>query len=72
MDLRPPWFIWGGVLPPRPPKNPAVRAAHGGCPISQPALEVREARTDAEVAAAGRVTVAANAEFAPIAYAAEL
>jgi hypothetical protein len=28
-------------------------------------LEVREARTDAEVAAAGRVTVAANAEFAP-------
>ena len=30
-----------------------------------PALEVREARTDAEVEAAGRVTVAANAEFAP-------
>ena len=28
-------------------------------------LEVREARTDAEVEAAGRVTVAANAEFAP-------
>jgi GNAT superfamily N-acetyltransferase len=28
-------------------------------------LEVREALTDAEVAAAGRVTVAANAEFAP-------
>jgi GNAT superfamily N-acetyltransferase len=29
------------------------------------ALEVREAQTAAEVAAAGRVTVAANAEFAP-------
>ena len=29
------------------------------------ALEVREARTPAELAAAGRVTVAANAEFAP-------
>jgi GNAT superfamily N-acetyltransferase len=28
-------------------------------------LEIREARTDAEVEAAGRVTVAANAEFAP-------
>jgi hypothetical protein len=28
-------------------------------------LEVREARTEAEVEAAGRVTVAANAEFAP-------
>jgi GNAT superfamily N-acetyltransferase len=28
-------------------------------------VEIREARTDAEVAAAGRVTVAANAEFAP-------
>ena len=29
------------------------------------ALEVREAETAEEVAAAGRVTVAANAEFAP-------
>jgi GNAT superfamily N-acetyltransferase len=29
------------------------------------AVEIREARTAAEVAAAGRVTVAANAEFAP-------
>jgi GNAT superfamily N-acetyltransferase len=29
------------------------------------ALEIREARTAAEVEAAGRVTVAANAEFAP-------
>jgi GNAT superfamily N-acetyltransferase len=28
-------------------------------------VEIREARTDAEVEAAGRVTVAANAEFAP-------
>jgi GNAT superfamily N-acetyltransferase len=28
-------------------------------------VEIREARTAAEVAAAGRVTVAANAEFAP-------
>ena len=28
-------------------------------------FEIREARTDAEVEAAGRVTVAANAEFAP-------
>jgi GNAT superfamily N-acetyltransferase len=28
-------------------------------------LEIREARTDAEMEAAGRVTVAANAEFAP-------
>jgi hypothetical protein len=30
------------------------------------ALEVREARTAEEVAAAGRVTLAANAEFAPV------
>src|SRR5829696_4205361 len=63
MDLRPPWFIWGESSPPNPPKSPAASDGRGGWPISP--LEVREARTDAEVEAAGRVTVAANAEFAP-------
>src|SRR5215211_3058346 len=53
MCLRPPWFSWGGVLPPKPPKSPAARATFGGSPISL--LEVREARTPEEVAAAGRV-----------------
>jgi GNAT superfamily N-acetyltransferase len=65
MGLRPPWFIWGGSSPPDPPKSAAARAEHGGWPIRTPAVEVREARTAAEVEAAGRVTVAANAEFAP-------
>lgn len=37
----------------------------GGWPIRKTTVEVREARTAAEVDAAGRVTVAANAEFAP-------
>ena len=37
----------------------------GGWPIRKTTVEVREARTAAEVEAAGRVTVVANAEFAP-------
>jgi GNAT superfamily N-acetyltransferase len=80
-ELPPPWFIRGGVLPPRPPQErgrprivawgaddsePAAPTPAGaGWPISLGGFQVREARGAEEVAAAGRVTVAANAEFAP-------
>jgi GNAT superfamily N-acetyltransferase len=44
-----------------------TRKATTSCtsPTEPAPVEIREARTAAEVAAAGRVTVAANAEFAP-------
>src|SRR4029453_10537795 len=47
--------------------NGTTKKATTSCtfPTEPVALEVREARTPEEVAAAGRVTVAANAEFAP-------
>ena len=54
----------GESSPPNPPNGSAARAGCGGWPITRD-VEIREAWTAAEVEAAGRVTVAANAEFAP-------